>query len=292
MLSDAQTAYGLAIIFGIARDEAQRQAMGDRLAYLVRSAGYRIGTGFVGTPLITDALTVTGHLDTATRLLTQTENPSWLYPVTMGASTVWERWDSMLEDGSINPGQMTSFNHYAFGAVADWLHRSVAGLAPGDAGYRVVRIVPRPLPGFDHASARHETPYGLASVGWRRKGDHVTVEASIPANATAEVLLPGTTTVLTVGSGEHRWIVDLPVVPVVRGAVGLETPLAEIIDDSEAYKTISGIIAAHSEEAAARFRRNTKWTPGRGLIEATFELPAAVVGQIIGALAELSAKRV
>ena len=292
MLSDAQTAYGLAIIFGLARDEAQRQAMGDRLAYLVRSAGYRIGTGFVGTPLITDALTVTGHLDTATRLLTQTENPSWLYPVTMGASTVWERWDSMLEDGSINPGQMTSFNHYAFGAVADWLHRSVAGLAPGDAGYRVVRIAPRPLPGFDHASARHETPYGLASVGWRRKGDHVTVEASIPANATAEVLLPGTTTVLTVGSGEHRWIVDLPVVPVVRGAVGLETPLAEIIDDSEAYKTISGIIAAHSEEAAARFRRNTKWTPGRGLIEATFELPAAVVGQIIGALAELSAKRV
>ena len=114
----------------------------------------------------------------------------------------------------------------------------------------------------------------------------------IPANATAEVLLPGTTTVLTVGSGEHRWTVDLPVVPVVRGAVGLETPLAEIIDDSEAYKTISGIIAAHSEEAAARFRRNTKWTPGRGLVEATFELPAAVVGQIIGALAELSAKRV
>ena len=97
-------------------------------------SGYRIGTGFVGTPIIQDALTQTGHLDTARRLLVQTENPSWLYPVTMGATTIWERWDSMLPDGTINPGQMTSFNHYAFGAIGDWLHRVVAGLAPDAPG--------------------------------------------------------------------------------------------------------------------------------------------------------------
>ena len=93
-----------------------------------RESGYRISTGFAGTPFVTDALTSTGHLDDAYRLLLERECPSWLYPVTMGATTVWERWDSMLPDGTINPGEMTSFNHYALGAVADWMHRTIGGL--------------------------------------------------------------------------------------------------------------------------------------------------------------------
>ena len=131
MMSDAPTAYALAIAFGLV-DEPLQKAMGERLAELVRRTGYRISTGFVGTPIICDALTATGHHGTAARLLLQTECPSWLYPVIMGATTIWERWDSMLEDGTINPGQMTSFNHYALGSVADWLHRRVAGLASAD----------------------------------------------------------------------------------------------------------------------------------------------------------------
>jgi Bacterial alpha-L-rhamnosidase 6 hairpin glycosidase domain len=106
------------------------------LAQQVDSDDYRMGTGFLGTPVICDALTAAGQLDTAYALLMQRGCPSWLYPVTMGATTIWERWNSMLPDGSINPGQMTSFNHYALGAVADWIHRTVAGLAPAAAGYR------------------------------------------------------------------------------------------------------------------------------------------------------------
>ncbi|MGA9869653.1 MAG: family 78 glycoside hydrolase catalytic domain, partial [Rhodococcus sp. (in: high G+C Gram-positive bacteria)] len=133
--SDSATAYALAIVFGLC-DDADRQKAGDRLAELVRAAGHRISTGFAGTPFVNDALAATGHLDDAYALLLQREAPSWLYGVSMGATTIWERWDSMLPDGSINPGEMTSFNHYAFGAVADWMHRSVAGLAPLEAGYR------------------------------------------------------------------------------------------------------------------------------------------------------------
>ena len=98
--------------------------------------GFHIASGFLGTPFITDALTNSGQLATAYELLLQRDNPSWLYPVSMGATTIWERWDSMLPDGSINPGDMTSFNHYAFGSVADWLHRTVGGLAPAAPGYR------------------------------------------------------------------------------------------------------------------------------------------------------------
>ena len=134
ILSDCTTVYTLAIVFGLL-DDANRQRAGERLAELVAESGHRISTGFAGTPYITDALTMTGHLDDAYRLLLERECPSWLYPVTMGATTVWERWDSMLPDGTINPGEMTSFNHYALGAVADWMHRTIGGIAPAEPGY-------------------------------------------------------------------------------------------------------------------------------------------------------------
>ena len=211
----------MALQYGIARDGAQRRAMGERLAHLVRSGGYHISTGFVCTPIILDALTATGHLAAAERLLTQTECPSWLYPVTMGATTILERWDSMLDDGTINPGEMTSFNHYALRAVADWLHRVVAGLAPDGRGYREIQVAPRPLASLDHARASLTTPYGPAEAGWRRGADGaVTVDALVPANTTARVRLPGSAEVITVGSGRHSWTVaeepESPPGPVLR----------------------------------------------------------------------------
>ena len=90
-------------------------------------------------------------------------------PGAQGATTVWERWDSLLPDGDVNPGTMTSFNHYALGAVADWLHRVVGGLAPAEPGYRVVRFAPQPGGGLTSATARHLTPYGEASISWRSR---------------------------------------------------------------------------------------------------------------------------
>ncbi|WP_244256178.1 alpha-L-rhamnosidase [Rathayibacter sp. VKM Ac-2760] len=205
MLSDSQTAYALALEFGIVRDPALRARLGDRLAALVAENDHRIGTGFVGTPIVADALTRAGHLATAGRLLIQEGSPSWLHPVTMGATTIWERWDSMLEDGSINPGDMTSFNHYALGAVVDWLHRTVAGLAPAEPGYRRLLIAPQPLEGLEHARARLDTPYGPAEVAWRREGGGVVVHAVVPPNAEADVLLLGGGPPIHVGSGSHRW---------------------------------------------------------------------------------------
>jgi alpha-L-rhamnosidase len=101
--SDSQTAYAMAIMWDLVGNDEQRIGAGRRLADLVRASGYRIRTGFVGTPIICDALTISVHIDVAYRLLLQTERPSWLYPVTMGATTIWERWDSMLPDGRMNP---------------------------------------------------------------------------------------------------------------------------------------------------------------------------------------------
>ena len=164
--SDAVTVYAMAIAFGLLDPDTERRA-GDRLADLVTENGFTIATGFAGTPYVTDALTTTGHVAEAYRLLLQTENPSWLYPVTMGATTIWERWDSMLPDGTINPGEMTSFNHYALGSVADWLHRTVAGLAPAEPGYRRVRVAPRIGGGLTWAHASLRSPSGEIAVGWR-----------------------------------------------------------------------------------------------------------------------------
>ena len=105
-MSDAPTGYALAIAFGLLEGEARDRA-GNRLSELVVENGYNVSTGFAGTPYILDALTATGHLDDAYGMLLEPSCPSWLYPVTMGATTIWERWDSMLPDGSINPGGMT-----------------------------------------------------------------------------------------------------------------------------------------------------------------------------------------
>jgi alpha-L-rhamnosidase len=202
MTSDAQTAYALGLRFDLITDAEQRDAAASRLARLVQEAGNRIATGFVGTPLVSDALSAGGHVSTAYDLILERECPSWLYQVEQGATTVWERWDSLLPDGTVNPGQMTSFNHYALGAVADWMHRVVGGLAPDAPGYRVIRFAPRPGGGLTWASARQLTAYGEAAISWRiDDGQQLHVEVTVPIGAEAvldlegvddETLTPGT----------------------------------------------------------------------------------------------------
>lgn len=201
ILSDCTTVYSLAIVFGLLAP-GQHGWAGERLADLVEESGFHISTGFAGTPFIADALTSTGHTTTAYRLLLQTECPSWLYPVTMGATTIWERWDSMLPDGSINPGEMTSFNHYALGAVADWLHRAIGGLAPLDPGYRRILVAPQVEPGIDWANTSLHTPHGLASVRWERENENVLLGVTVPAGTSAVVVWPGQPEIL-LEPGDH-----------------------------------------------------------------------------------------
>ncbi|MFT4305899.1 MAG: alpha-L-rhamnosidase C-terminal domain-containing protein, partial [Microbacterium sp.] len=200
--SDAQTVYALALRWDLLPHD-RRALAAARLDELVREAGYHVATGFVGTPVILDALTDAGYVDSAYRMLLQEECPSWLYPITMGATTIWERWDSQLPDGTINPGEMTSFNHYALGAVADWLHRRVAGLAAAAPGWRQVRIAPLPGGGLTSAQAAHVTPFGRAEVSWRIEGDEFTLQATIPEGVTATVHLPSGAEPLRVGAGRH-----------------------------------------------------------------------------------------
>ena len=240
IVGDAPTAYALALCFDLLPTGGQRKRAGERLADLVRANGFRIATGFVGTPLMADALCAAGYPGPAYRLLLERGCPSWLYPVTMGATTIWERWDSMLPDGSVNPGQMTSFNHYALGAVADWLHRTVAGLAPGSPGYRDLVVRPVPGPGLTHASARHVTPYGEAAVAWRRADGRFTLDVTVPPGCRATVHVPGEEPV-TVRHGRHTWTAADPC---AVGRAPIRT-VRDLIDDPDAWTAAVDLFTAH-----------------------------------------------
>jgi alpha-L-rhamnosidase len=202
LTSDAATAYALAIAFDLLPSEAV-VAAGARLDELVAAEGDRIATGFVGTPVILHALAATGHIDRAYALLMQAECPSWLYMVDQGATTIWERWDSMLPDGTVNPGGMTSFNHYALGAVADWLHSAVAGLSQASPVGDELSVRPRPGGGLSWAAAWLDTAFGRASVRWDRVDDVVVVQVDVPAGSRAHVDL-GAGHVSVLGSGHHE----------------------------------------------------------------------------------------
>ena len=202
--SDTQTAYALTIAFDLAGDEERRAVAGKRLAELVEASGGNVATGFAGTPALTAALSATGHAEQAYRLLMETSCPSWLYAVTMDATTTWERWDSMLPDGSINPGGMTSFNHYALGAVAAWLEQVVGGLTPAEPGYRVIEVAPQPGGGLSWAESVHRTPFGWAASSWRTDDDGtLSLDVVVPVGATARVSLPGGKSV-RLGHGRHH----------------------------------------------------------------------------------------
>jgi alpha-L-rhamnosidase len=188
---NTQTAYALALHFDLLPEELRAEAA-RRLAAEVRTRGH-LTTGFVGTPYLCHVLTRYGRPDLAYQLLNRQEYPSWLYPVKQGATTIWERWDGRKPDGSFqNPG-MNSFNHYAYGAIGEWMYQVVAGLEldPAEPGYKHVRVQPRPGGGLTSAEARLRTLYGETVAGWALADGRLTVSAVVPPNARGSVRLPG-----------------------------------------------------------------------------------------------------
>jgi alpha-L-rhamnosidase len=188
---NTQTAYALALAFDLLPD-SQVAAAGARLAQNVRARDTHLTTGFLGTPYLLHSLTRTGNPAVAFDLLTQRSYPSWLYPIiTWDATTMWERWDGIRPDSTFENAEMNSFNHYAFGAVGDWMYRNIGGLDvdPPGPGYKRSRIAPRPGAGLTSASASLESVYGMLSSAWRLEQGRFVLEVSVPANTTAEVTL-------------------------------------------------------------------------------------------------------
>jgi alpha-L-rhamnosidase len=206
--SDCQTVYALALAWDLIDDPSVRSRSGERLAELVESQGFTVATGFLGTPVVLHALTLAGRTDDAYRMLTTRAFPSWLYAVDLGATTIWERWDSLLADGRVNPGTMTSFNHYAFGAVANWMHRTIGGLGELSPASRTVRVAPVPGAGLTSGTMTYDSPYGRIQVDWEQVDHRFELELLVPVGVTATVELPDGTVHSHVEHGHHAYSSD------------------------------------------------------------------------------------
>lgn len=193
LVSGTQTAYVLALNFDMLPENLRQQA-GDRLAENVKSYGNHLTTGFLGTPYLCHVLTRYGYDDVAYKLLLQQTYPSWLYPVKMGATTIWERWDGIKPDSTFETPSMNSFNHYSYGAIGDWMYRSVVGIDTYEdgVGYKHIKVQPHIGEGLTSASASLDTYYGTVSNSWKEENGLLTMDAEIPANTTATIYIPAT----------------------------------------------------------------------------------------------------
>ena len=191
LFTPTQTAYVLALYFDLLPDPLRTVAVNELVADIERR-GMHLSTGFVGSPYLNHVLSQNGRLDVAYDLLNQKSWPSWLYAVTQGATTIWERWDGWTEDHGFQTPEMNSFNHYAYGAIGAWLYSTVAGLNPDTTrpGYKHVILSPHPGGGLKSARATLQTPYGQVISGWKYDGDEFKYSVVVPPNTTATVKLP------------------------------------------------------------------------------------------------------
>ncbi|MEV8021951.1 alpha-L-rhamnosidase [Streptomyces sp. NPDC086554] len=219
---DMQTAYVLALSMDLL-PEADRAPAAARLVELIKSKEWHLSTGFLGTPRLLPVLTATGHTDVAYRLLVQRSFPSWGYQIDKGATTMWERWDSIKPDDSFQDAGMNSFNHYAYGSVGEWMYANIAGIAPADPGFRKVLVRPRPGGGVTEAEGRFDALHGPVTTRWKTDSEGFRLTLTLPANTTAEVWVPADKAaqvthgsaeflrmedgcaVFTVASGTHRF---------------------------------------------------------------------------------------
>ncbi len=191
LVSGTQTAYVLALNFDML-PESMRNQTAERLVANIKDYGMHLTTGFLGTPYLCHVLTRFGYTDIAYKLLLQESYPSWLYPVKMGATTIWERWDGIKPDSTFQTPDMNSFNHYAYGAIGDWMYRVMAGIDTytDGPGYKHILIKPHIGGGFTNASASLLTYYGKLSSGWKVDGNKIFMDIEIPVNTEATVFIP------------------------------------------------------------------------------------------------------
>lgn len=189
IFADSQTGYVLGLKFGLVPDSLKAKAA----AYLVedvRSRNNHLSTGFLGTPYLCQVLSQNGYSSVAYDLVLQKTYPSWLYPVKMGATTIWERWDGIKTDSTFEDKSMNSFNHYSYGAVGDWMYQQMAGLQLGKAGYKHILIKPEPHHKFSFAKATFQSMYGQVLSGWEVNNGTMQIHVTIPPNTTADITLP------------------------------------------------------------------------------------------------------
>ena len=228
LVSETQTALILALHFDMVPDEYRQRL----LATLEKNIGAHkthLLTGFIGTPFACLTLSENGKHDLAGKLLLQEDNPGWLYEVKMGATTIWERWNSIQPDGSFNHDNMNSLNHYAYGSIGNWLYTKLCGLESVEPGYKKFALHPQFIKGIPHAELEYESVYGKIAIAWRCEDRKITVDVTVLANTTAALTLPESDETLTLGSGSYHY--EYPTeTDLMKDRYTMETPLHVIME--------------------------------------------------------------
>ena len=200
VVSETQTGCVLALYFNLAQ-EKHRDRIAKSLAANISNHKNHLSTGFVGTPYLCHVLSENGMHGLAGTVFLKEDYPSWLYAVKKGATTVWERWNSILPDGSFDESGMNSLNHYAYGSIADWMFEKLAGINRVEPGFKKILIQPRFIKGITSIDASYDSVYGVIRSAWSCKDGRITVDVTVPANTTAQIVLPEKEEVLEAGSG-------------------------------------------------------------------------------------------
>ena len=211
LASDTQTAHVLELMFNLAGERVKERAV-KRLVELLKHEKVHLTTGFLGTPYLNLVLSQWGHHELACKLLFQEDYPSWFYPIKKGATTIWEHWDGIKEDGSLWNDSMNSYNHYAYGSIIEWVYRYVVGLEIDEAqpAYKHFYLQPHFGYGLDWLRVKRETAYGEIAIEWKLEDGMVELTVSIPANTTATLRIdnqlwePVEDYETTLGSGTYR----------------------------------------------------------------------------------------
>ncbi len=271
---DSQTAYILTIMNGLIPVGLEDEVASQFVETLERRDNH-LSTGFLGVDGLLPALTAIDRTDIAYKLLQNTDYPSWGYEIGKGATTIWERWNSIMPDGSFGPVEMNSFNHYAYGAVGEWMYRTMAGVSALEPGYRKVLVAPQAGAGIDWTDFSLDTPYGTVVTSWKTSASGVMkLDVTVPANTTAEIRIPTSSrwaiteggkpvdsvpgiefssfadgvAVFTVGSGEYAFAQD-----VTLGRIGDTRDAASGFDDQVAALGDDGALSASQTEALTEF---------------------------------------
>jgi len=204
LVSDTQTACILALHFDLA-EEQYRERILETLKINIAEHKNHLTTGFVGTPYLCHALSENGAHDLAGTIFMKEDYPSWLYAVKKGATTIWERWNSILPNGDFEESGMNSLNHYAYGSIGEWMYRKLAGINQIEPGYKKILVKPMFIKGIHSLEATFDSMYGTIKSAWSCNNKKIIVDIEIPANTTAVIYLPEIDKQIEVGSGSYHW---------------------------------------------------------------------------------------
>ena len=240
IVSETQTGAIISLYFNLAREKDRKRILNTLLTNIGNHKNH-LATGFVGTPYICHTLSENGAHEMAATLFMKEDYPSWLYAVNMGATTIWERWNSIKPDGTFDESGMNSLNHYAYGSVGDWMYRKVAGLSQLEPGYKKFQVKPMFVKGIEEWGTEFDSVYGKIVANTSCKAGKIHVHVEVPANTTAVIVLPEKEEVHEVGSGVYDFEYDTETSLAVE-RFSMDSTLGEIVAEPLAVEMFNQMV--------------------------------------------------